>query len=94
MTNEEQVELVREKIARIIKIDCIDPSTLAEPDRPLNCPEDCGECKAVYILSIPELKILAPDQSLPHTPEWKSHKRAVEKEVLDYMLKDNWVKVI
>ena len=45
-------EQIRVEIARIINASCIDPPTRGEPDRPADCPADCGLCKADQILAL------------------------------------------
>jgi len=60
---------------------------------------EADQIHAIYKEALPEWARankwvkLADDQSLPVTPLWKSHRRAVEKEVIEYMLKAGWRKV-
>lgn len=56
-----KVEAMRQEIAKFyphcFSTYCPDPPTLAEPDRPLNCPEDCNVCLARQLLKLfPEPK--------------------------------------
>jgi len=91
MTNEEQIALVREKILQIV-----DSANFKQGLTSIEATDQ--------ILSIPELKILAPDQGLPKTPKqyrkgahitdvylegWHNGFRWLRRK-----LKDNWIKVV
>ncbi len=108
MTNEEQLELVREKIARVICTFSEDNTCCAECEEgqpPYTFPDcfpDIRE-KTSKILSIPEIKVVAPDQHMPipYMPTIGNDDTGELGDTFDWgtmcqrdMLKDNWVKVI
>jgi hypothetical protein len=86
MTNEEQVAQVREQIISIVTGAI---TTNMSYPKGLTWNEMADE-----ILSIPELKILAPDQTRPIMYNSELVERFTEEAVQQDMLKDNWVKVV
>lgn len=81
----EQEQLVREKIAQILYGDTTYKQYLAIPKV-----RQTAELKINQILSLPEIAILHPDQSLPENPP----KDGDWGRIVDDMLNQNWRRVI